>query len=179
MENTLMANPMFFAFFAGIALFCSLMVVFMKNPVSSALSLVLVFVSQGALYALMGAHLIAAMQILVYTGAVMVLFIFVIMLLNADVPSLDLVKTSVPFKAVSAGALVAVLALLVMTFKKTTVLSLAGKWTPDTIQAHGGNTRVVSEILFNQYILPFEVTGILLLGGIVGVVAIAMRKAER
>src|SRR3954454_15123932 len=82
-------SPVFFYLFAGMAVACALLVILKRNPVASAFSLVLVFFSFGAIYALLGAHLVAALQVLVYAGAIMVLFIFVIMLLNADTPSFD------------------------------------------------------------------------------------------
>ena len=88
-------SPSFFYLFAGLAIACSLLVILKKNPVASAFSLVMVFFSFAGIYALLDAHLIAALQILVYAGAIMVLFIFVIMLLNADVPSFDLGSVSV------------------------------------------------------------------------------------
>src|SRR3954465_11499633 len=87
-------SPFFFYLFAGSAIACSLFVVLKKNPVASAFSLVMVFFSFAGIYAMLDAHLIAILQILVYAGAIMVLFIFVIMLLNADVPSLDMARAS-------------------------------------------------------------------------------------
>src|SRR5437868_4599298 len=97
-------SPVFFYFFSGLAIACSLFVILKKNPVSSAFSLVMVFFSFAGIYAMLDAHLIAALQVFVYAGAIMVLFVFVIMLLNADVPSLDLSKS--PFLLrVGIGAL--------------------------------------------------------------------------
>src|SRR3954470_23179547 len=99
-------SPLFFYIFAGLAIACSVLVVFKKNPVASAFSLVLVFFAFAGIYALLDAHLIAALQILVYAGAIMVLFIFVIMLLNADMPQMDIKRSPLWFKG-----LVTVLAL--------------------------------------------------------------------
>ncbi len=89
-------SPIAFYLCAGLAIACAVLVVFKQNPVSSAFSLVLLFAAFAGIYATLGAHLIAALQILVYAGAIMVLFIFVIMLLNADEPSFDM-KRSHPF----------------------------------------------------------------------------------
>jgi len=100
-------SPFFFYAFASIAVICSLFVILKKNPVASAFSLVLVFFAFAGIYALLDAHLIAALQIFVYAGAIMVLFVFVIMLLNADVPSFDMGRTHLGLKAV-AGLLSAV-----------------------------------------------------------------------
>src|SRR6186713_3124192 len=110
-------SPVFFYFFGGLAIACSMMVVLKKNPVASAFSLVLVFFSFAGIYALLDAHLIAALQVLVYAGAIMVLFVFVIMLLNADIPSFDMGRSHVGLRAI-AGVLSALLfAVFVWAFK--------------------------------------------------------------
>lgn len=172
-------SPIFFYFFAGIAIACALATILMKNPVSAAFNLVLVFFSFAGIYALMNAHLIAALQILVYTGAIMVLFIFVIMLLNAGVPSFDMQGKGGVAKAVFQGAAAMVLAVLfIWVFKNSILPQAKGVFSLDAIEAAGGNTRVISELMFSEYILPFELTSILLLGCIVGAVAIAMRKGK-
>src|ERR1700759_560171 len=92
-------SPFFFYLFGGLAIACALLVILKKNPVPSALSLVLVFFAFAGIYALLDAHLIAALQVLVYAGAIMVLFIFVIMLLNADAPSFDLGRSHIALRA--------------------------------------------------------------------------------
>ncbi|MCM2278041.1 MAG: NADH-quinone oxidoreductase subunit J [Oligoflexia bacterium] len=171
-------SPVFFYLFAGLALGCSLLVVLKKNPVASAFNLVMVFFAFAGIYAMLDAHLIAALQVLVYAGAIMVLFLFVIMLLNADVPSFDL-QRSHPGARVVAGLLCAVLLLaFVWAFKNSPSPVEPGQFSASRIEAAGGNTRVVSELLFSEYILPFELTSVLLLGAIVGAVAIAKRKQK-
>lgn len=167
---------LFFYLFAGIALAFSLGVIFRKNPVSAALSLVMVFFSFAAIYALSGAHLVATLQVLVYAGAIMVLFIFVIMLLNADVPSLDVARTSVGVKLGSVGLSAAALAVLVWGFRTSGITGARAGYSIDAIAQAGGNTRVISQQMFSTYLLPFELTSVLLLAGIVGSVALAKRK---
>src|SRR6476661_2719523 len=103
-------SPIFFYGFAGIAIVCSLFVVFKRNPVASAFSLVLVFFAFAGIYALLDAHLVAALQVLVYAGAIMVLFIFVIMLLSADVPSFDIARSNIVVRIISIVAGVCLLA---------------------------------------------------------------------
>lgn len=173
----LIQSPAFFYLFAILAIASSLLVIFKKNPVTSAFSLVFVFFCFAGIYALMGAHLIAGIQVLVYAGAIMVLFVFVIMLLNADSPSLDLVArvSKTRFVGTLIGA-AAVLSLLAYIFKNAVPPSPAGKHTPQAIEAMGGNTRALSELMFTDFILPFELTSILLLAVVVAVVAIALRK---
>jgi NADH-quinone oxidoreductase subunit J len=170
-------SPVFFYLFAGLAIACSLMVVFKRNPVASAFSLVLVFFAFAGIYALLDAHLIATLQVLVYAGAIMVLFIFVIMLLNADLPSFDLARSHAVAKVASLAGCLALLAAFVWAFKNTTFHAPIANFTPDNVEAAGGNTRVVSELMFSDYILPFELTSVLLLGAIVAAVAMAKRKS--
>ncbi len=169
-------SPLAFYVLAALAIGCALLVITKKNPVSSAFSLVLVLFSLAGIYAGLGSHLIAAMQVLVYAGAVMVLFVFVIMLLNANHPSLEFKETSWWTKSSVALLGLALLCLLVGVFKSGTYFSQPGKYTPEAIASWGGNTRVVAHLLFTEYLLPFEATSLLLLGAIVGTVAIAMRK---
>jgi NADH-quinone oxidoreductase subunit J len=169
-------SPLFFYLFAGIAIACSLMVILKRNPVASAFSLVLVFFSFAAIYAMLDAHLIATLQVLVYAGAIMVLFVFVIMLLNADVPSFDLGRSHMGLRAASGLITWALFAVFVWSFHGSEMLAPTGNFTPQSVQEAGGNTRVLSELLFSEYILPFELTSVLLLAAIVGAVAIAKRK---
>lgn len=169
--------PIFYIF-ATIAIACSLLVVLKKNPVASAFSLVLVFFAFAGIYALLDAHLIAALQVLVYAGAIMVLFIFVIMLLNADVPSFDLGRSHVSMRAVACIGAAMLFMAFVWAFKESPNLLSSAGFSPERITAAGGNTRVISELMFSEYILPFELTSVLLLGAIVGAVAIAKRWSE-
>jgi NADH-quinone oxidoreductase subunit J len=170
-------SPVVFYLFAGMAIACSLFVVLKRNPVASAFSLVLVFAAFAGIYAMMNAHLIAALQILVYAGAIMVLFIFVIMLLNADEPSFDMARSHPVMKAIVSVFALALFAFFVWALKKSgdTRLPL-GQFTAAAVDASGGNSRVVSQLMFSKYILPFELTSVLLLAAIVGAVAIAKRN---
>ncbi len=169
-------SPFFFYLFAGLAIGCALLVVLKKNPVTSAFALIMMFFCFAAIYAMLDAHLIAALQILVYAGAIMVLFIFVIMLLNADSPSLDFGRSHLGVKIAAAVVGAGLIGLFAWAFKNSTALAPTGTFTPEAVEAAGGNTRVLSEVLFSDYILPFELTSVLLLGAIVGAVAIAKRK---
>lgn len=169
-------SPIVFYAFAGLAIACSLMVILKKNPVSSAFSLVMVFFAFAGIYAMLDAHLIAALQILVYAGAIMVLFVFVIMLLQADTPSFDLGRSHLGIR-IAAGLLSGVMfCAFVWAFKESALPVSKGLHTVEKIAAAGGNTRVLSQLMFSEYILPFEITSVLLLAGIVGAVAIAKRK---
>jgi NADH-quinone oxidoreductase subunit J len=169
-------SPLFFYLFAGLAIACSLLVVLKKNPAASAFSLVLVFFAFSGIYALLDAHLVAALQILVYAGAIMVLFVFVIMLLNADVPNLDMSRSGPVAKSIAAVLTLLLLSSFVRVFRHASFGEPKGLHSPEAIAASGGNTRVLSELMFSDYLLPFEITSVLLLAAIVGAVAIAKRK---
>ncbi len=168
----------FFYIFASLAALFALRVVTARNPITGAFSLILVLFCLAASFALMEAHFIAAIQVLVYAGAVMVLFVFVIMLLNADIKNSDFGKS--PIFQVSAGVLsVVVLALFVWCIEHGELSTTRGGLTVEKIQELGGNVRVISETMFADYILPFELTSVLLLVGIVGSVALAKRAKAR
>ncbi len=172
------APALFFIAFASLAILCSLLVILKENPVSSAFSLVMVFFAFAGMYALLQAHLIAALQVLVYAGAIMVLFVFVIMLLNSDSPTLDLKRASLKFK-ISAGLLSLLLfGVFAWSFKHSSITGVLGPYTAEAVKSAGGNTLVISELMFSEYLLPFELTSVLLLGAIIGAVAIAKRQVK-
>jgi NADH-quinone oxidoreductase subunit J len=168
--------PLAFLIFAGIALAFSIAMLTVKSPVSAALCLVTVLLCFAGIYGTLGAHLLAGFQVLVYTGAVMVLFVFVIMLLNVDENSSALSEITT-LKLVSAlfVAFIGVFG-FGFVFKSQIWNEPKGLFSSEAIENSGGNTRVISEVLFSDHLLPFELTSLLLLAAIVGVVAIAMRK---
>ncbi|HCM40680.1 MAG: hypothetical protein A2Z97_02320 [Bdellovibrionales bacterium GWB1_52_6] len=169
-------NPAFFYIFAGLAIAFSLLVVIKKSAIASAFNLVCVFFSFAGIYAMMDAHLIAAIQIIVYAGAVMVLFLFVIMLLNADNAAFDMHPIGRGKRLVSASFVVVMAGMFIWVFKNTTYLGPISNFSNANVEAAGGNTQVLSELMFSEYILPFELTSVLLLAAIIGTIAIAKRK---
>lgn len=173
-------SPIAFYLFAGTAIACSLLVILKKNPVSSAFSLILVFAAFAGIYATLNAHMIAMLQILVYAGAIMVLFVFVIMLLNADEPSFDLSRSHPLMKGLAAVLAIVLFGFFVWALKQSGDTRLPpGPFTVAAVEALGGNSKVVSQLMFSKYILPFELTSVLLLAAIVGAVAIAKRNQTR
>lgn len=173
---------LFFYGFSLIALIFSFFVILGRNPISNAFSLVAVFFCLAADYVLLQAHFIAAIQILVYAGAVMVLFVFVIMLLNADTKNLDIVKGRGKVWGFRSGAAVLCVALATIFIWSITNSPMSdittGQLSPEKIDQLGGNVQVISQLMFSDYILPFEITSILLLVGIVGSVALAKRRLK-
>ena len=165
-------DTVLFIVFAVVAIVCAFNLVLQKHPISSALSLIGVMGSLAVLYLLLGAEFIAMAQIIVYGGAVMVLFIFVIMLLNAGSE-----KTSgKSWFAQIAGlplllAFVAVMGFLVRAFLPRMAEVEFGSWV-------GGTAERVGQMLFTEYLLPFEVISILILIAILGAVVLARKEIE-
>lgn len=162
----------FFLLFAFIAVACAINVVMQTHPISSALSLVGVMSSLAVLYLLLGAEFIAMAQVIVYAGAVMVLFVFVIMLLNAGVEE----RRGRSWVAQLLG-LPAVVALLAL------VSYFATRWFPDAGfvkfgDFSGGGAKEVGYALFTDYLLPFEVTSVLILIAIVGAIVLARKELD-
>ena len=163
-------DPVLFLFFAGIAVISAVSLVLQKQPIASALSLVGVMVALAVLYLLLGAEFIAAAQLIVYAGAIMVLFVFVIMLLNAGAETRR--NNAMFAKWVSIPALAAFI---------ITMAAVIQRRLPDTAPVHfGGFTKAtateVGRSLFTHYLLPFEVTSILILVAIIGAVVLARKE---
>jgi NADH-quinone oxidoreductase subunit J len=165
----------FFLFLSLISVATALGLLFSRNAIYSALFLVLNFVTVAVFYLLLGAPFLAMVQITVYAGAIMVLFLFVIMLLGAD----NLPKQEVlPWQKPLAIGLAVVLA-IEATFIFLTRAGLTAEVTPPAETANNSSTLVaLGNALFNTYLLPFEVTSILLLVAMVGVIVL-VRKEKR
>ncbi len=165
-----MENYLFYSF-GGLAVLTALLMVTRRNPVMSALSLVGCLFCLAALYVILGAHYVAAAQILVYAGAIMVLFLFVIMLLNLKDPTEHLPSRNVLQKCI--GVAIA-LNLLVLVARKMASFGLVPESSYN--EQTYGTTGAVAKVLFTTYLLPFELAGLLLLVAIVGAVVIAKRE---
>ncbi len=154
-----------FIIFAGFCLAGAINLLLQSHPINSALSLIVVMTSLAVLYLMLGAEFLAIAQIIVYSGAIMVLFTFVIMLLNAGREERTLgsrAARTVGFPAVVA--ILAVIASIILHAQGLGAASLSDGITP---------TEELSRVLFHELLLPFEVTSILVLIAILGAVALA------
>ena len=179
-----------FYIFAAAAVISASLCILQRSPVSAALWLVSTMFSLAAIYVLLGAQFIAAIQVLVYAGAIMVLFLFVIMLLNLGHAQSDIRGPSgVATALVIVGLLVVELIALVRYNPRPVASELAGWHTftdPATIFVAGQVTQqesaargvvgAVAAPLFQTYLIPFEITSILLFVAIVGAVVLAKRN---
>jgi len=163
------AEIVFFWIFAVPLMVSALGVVFARNPVYAALSLVTAFFFLAGIYILLTAHLIAFLQIMVYAGAIMVLFLFVVMLLSLSDAELGFDKITAVKWAGIAGA-VGVFALVIRAIAEVPVQAMR------PVASDFGTVKAIGRLLFTQYLLPFEATSVLLLVAIVGAVVVAKQK---
>jgi NADH-quinone oxidoreductase subunit J len=166
----------FFYLFGCIAFLAAVNVVAQKKVFYSAISLIVCLCSVAALYMLLESPFIAAVQVIVYAGAIMVLFLFVIMLL--DPFSAAILKDKKKYLAYLA-VLLGILALMLLTqFLKSYNLAR----TPQNLDFGGGGTGSVQRLaqtLFNDYLAPFEITSVLILVAIIGVIVLAKRQPAK
>ena len=154
-----------FLVFAGLCLAGAINLLLQSHPINSALSLIVVMVSLAVLYLLLGAEFLAAAQVIVYAGAIMVLFTFVVMLLNAGREERTLGSRAA--RAIGFPAVVAILAVIATVILHAQGLGVAR--LSDGITS----TEELSAVLFTKLLLPFEVTSVLILIAILGAVALA------
>jgi NADH-quinone oxidoreductase subunit J len=160
-----------FILFAGFCLAGAINLLLQAHPITSALSLVVVMVSLAVLYLLLGAEFLAAAQVIVYAGAIMVLFTFVVMLLNAGRE--ERTMGSNVARALGFPAVVAVLAVIATVILSSKGLGVATLGEGLSNAADGTNIEALSRVLFHELLLPFEVTSVLFLIAILGAVALA------
>ena len=160
-----------FLIFAGFCMAGAINLLLQSHPINSALSLIVVMTSLAVLYLLLGAEFLAIAQIIVYSGAIMVLFTFVVMLLNAGREERTLGSRAA--RTVGFPAVVAILAVLATIILRARGLGVARLGEGLTNDPEKSNLFLVSRTLFHELLLPFEVTSILILIAILGAVAIA------
>ena len=172
--------PLFYAFhfylFGLIALASAITFVTRKSPVAAAMWLVVTMFALAALYVLLDAEFVGVMQVLVYAGAIMVVFLFVIMLLNLGHPS-ELADIRGTWGRLAAGFVGLALLAEIMALSRTALdLRLRVPPVPHGIAATGGVIGSVAAPMFKEYLLAFEITSVLLLAAIVGAVVLARKK---
>lgn len=160
-----------FWFLSFMAVLCGLMVVFSKNPVHSVLYLVLTFFAIAGHYILLNAQFLAAVHIIVYAGAIMVLFLFVIMLMNLNKETEPHKTNWIKFSAVISSGLL--LMVLIASIKGADIVV-----HKNTFNGEIGLIKNLGRVLFNDFLLPFEVSSILLLVAIVGAIMLGKKDTS-
>jgi NADH-quinone oxidoreductase subunit J len=160
----------FFYLFAAVALIAALSVVIQKRVFYSALSLIICLMAVAALYLTLNAPFIAAVQVIVYAGAIMVLFLFVIMLLD------PFSKAILRDKKKSLKYLAGILGLAALGLLIPILRAYAANPAPKLVGSGTGNMHHLGQVLFKDYLVPFEATSVLILIAIIGVVVLAKRQ---
>ena len=155
-----------FLLLAAIAVAGAISLILERHPIHSALSLIVVMVALAGLYLLLEAEFVAAIQVIVYAGAIMVLFVFVIMLLNAGAEE----RSSLSRMARYAGVPLAVLLLVALAYSVT-----RASWSMVPQPAGEHPIRAMAMLLFRNYVFPFELTSILILIAILGALVLTKR----
>lgn len=168
-----MATTVLFFIFAGLAIGCAVSMVYHRNPLYSAVSLIGVFIALSCIYVTLAAPFIAAVQILVYAGAIMVLVVFVIMLLN-----LDHEKPVTRLRYLYAVGSFLGIILLAQTFFIFFAVTKGAKPTFAVPDETVGKTMSIGTAMYTEYLLPVEIVGILLLMAIIGGVILVRRLSQ-
>ncbi|MEQ1644586.1 MAG: NADH-quinone oxidoreductase subunit J [Pyrinomonadaceae bacterium] len=167
-----MVGTALFFLFAGFAIMCAISMVYHKNPLYSAISLVGVFISLSCIYVTLAAPFIAAVQILIYAGAIMVLVVFVIMLLNLD-DDRPLNRLRYLY-AIGGGLGIVLLAQTLFVFYAV----LRAPNQPVDPNTSAGKTLTIGQTMYTEYLLPVEIVGVLLMMAIIGSVMLARRLSQ-
>ena len=161
-------DAILFYVFAALALAGAFVVIGQRNPIYSAFSLIVVFCSLSGIYGLLGSPFIATLQIVVYAGAIMVLFLFVLMLLN--------VKKEEPHQVTSPWLKASALVLcLLLVFQAGTVLLRAPTW-PASVPFDASTRSMAHQLFSPHFLYAFEATSVLILAALVGAVALAKKE---
>ncbi len=165
-----MAEAVFFYLFTGLMFVAALSVVFNRRPIYSVLSLLVVVFCLASLFVLLGAYFVAALQLLLYAGAVLVLFLFAVMLLNLAPEELQRMR---PFTLRGIGTVTAVFLFLHLARLFLRAPATAPLPPP---AAGSGSVESVGRLLFTTYFLPFELTSFLILAALIGAVTLAKQQ---
>jgi NADH-quinone oxidoreductase subunit J len=162
-------TSLFFFYFAGVIVLTGILVIALRNPMYSAISLLVMFFHIAGIYVLLNAEFIAVIQILVYAGAILVLYLFVVMLLNLKGEEkfhnqllLGLFLGLVIFAEVS------------LVFFRTQFKGIPGEYTVERVKQMG-NTEAVGQVLYTVYLFPFEVASLILLVAMVGAIVLTKK----
>jgi NADH-quinone oxidoreductase subunit J len=163
-------ESVFFFYFAAIIVSTSVLVVALRNPIYSALSLLIMFFHVAGLYVTLHAEFLAAVQVIVYAGAILVLYLFVVMLLN--IRREDRYHAQLP----------AAMLLGIMLLTELVLLAVQRGWAQGNDSGPGGasavglgNTQMIGEVLYSTYLFPFEVASLILLVAMIGAIILAKR----
>jgi NADH-quinone oxidoreductase subunit J len=161
------AEVLVFNLLSGIAIVSAAAMITMRNPVHSAIALVVTFVNVAAVFVMLRAEFLAVVQIIVYTGAILVLFLFVLMLVDPD--DLPEFHGGRPLQRVFGfGIGIILLAEISAAILTRTVVAEQGPWTEEGMAAAGGNVQAIGQVMYSGYVLPIQATALVLLVATIG-----------
>jgi len=167
-----MLPELFFGYFATAIIVLSILVVTRRNPVHSVMWMLLLFFHIASMYLFLNAEFIAAIQVIVYAGAILVLFLFVVLLLNLR----EEIKTNRFIGSWPAGLMISAAILFgIITAVRSFVPGPAGKYTVALIQQET-HAKVLGEVLYTDFLFPFEIASLILLVAIIGAIVLAKKK---
>jgi NADH-quinone oxidoreductase subunit J len=167
-----MLPELFFGYFATAIIVLSILVVTRRNPVHSVMWMLLLFFHIASMYLFLNAEFIAAIQVIVYAGAILVLFLFVVLLLNLR----EEIKAKRFIGSWPAGLMISAAILVgIITAVRSFVPGPAGKYTVALIQQET-HTKVLGEVLYTDFLFPFEIASLILLVAIIGAIVLAKKK---
>jgi len=169
-----MLPKLFFGYYAAAITILSLVVVTRKNPVHSVMWMLLLFFHVAGMYLFLNAEFIAAIQLIVYAGAILVLFLFVVLLLNLR----EEIETKRFIGSWPAGLLVSMVILIsILGAVRSFVTGPAGKYSIEYMKKETP-TKVLGQVLYTDYLFPFEIASLVLLVAIIGAIVLAKRKTR-
>lgn len=172
---TFTAHQLLFYIFSAMAIASSFWVILSKNPVRAVLSLVFAFVNMAAVWILLEAEFLGIILVLVYVGAVMVLFLFVVMMIDMEVPQ-EIGASLV--KHWPLGLLAGAVFLLIMVMMIDQYFQLNVVFTPQPLPADYSHVRVLGNLLYTDYLLPFELAGVILLVAMIAAIGLTFRGSR-
>ncbi len=169
-----MLHKLFFGYYAFVIILLSLLVVTRKNPVHSVMWMLLLFFHIASIYLFLNAEFIAAIQVIVYAGAILVLFLFVVLLLNLR----EELKVKSFIGSWPAGLMISVAILIgIMSALRHFVLGPQGEYSIEFIQRET-HTKALGKVLYTDFLFPFEIASLVLLVAIIGAIVLAKRKMK-
>jgi len=164
-----------FIYLAIVIIGCAIKVISSRNPVHSALFMLPLFFHVAGIFILLNAEFVAAVQVLVYAGAILVLFLFVVMLLNVKVESAgesfqDTWPAVIPLAITLAG-------FIMVTLIGSGMDGIKGEWTPQAVEAIG-NSQAIGRVLYTDFLFPFEAASVILLVAMIGAIVLAKKRLD-
>ncbi len=163
-------TQIFFYSLSAIAIACSLLMLFQRNAMYSVLYLLVCFFSVAGLYIMLNAEFLAIVHVIVYAGAIMVLFLYVLMFLNLNTSPSFSTSSLLRVAAMTTGGMIFII--LFASFYKTQLTEL-----PQSMDIDVGSVQTLGKVLFNEFLIPFELTSILFISAMVGVVIINKKES--